>query len=174
MNVYRMWWLHDARWYQGVASRFGYAAANAINAEALRFVAVRTGKRVAKTFGRPVAEANLTELRGLFEQCGSIMFPDELRDARTDILGEDCLELVNRQNFAVVMVRMAGSLDGYECPCNEVHAGWAEGLGVGLCENRVTSCLRHGDPACRFLMRLDRPPAADPAALSVAPGSGGD
>ena len=27
MDVYRSWWLHDARWYQGVAKRFGPAVA---------------------------------------------------------------------------------------------------------------------------------------------------
>ena len=64
------------------------------------------------------------------------------------------VEIVIRQNFAVTMVRMAGTLEGYECPCTEVHAGWSDGLGVPLAENCSTGCLRFGDPACRMLIRV--------------------
>ncbi|MEU2515905.1 hypothetical protein ABZ582_28450, partial [Streptomyces syringium] len=39
----QFWWLHDARWYQGVKKRFGQEVANEINAEALRFVGRRVG-----------------------------------------------------------------------------------------------------------------------------------
>ncbi|MDR3035830.1 MAG: hypothetical protein LBV78_22500, partial [Kitasatospora sp.] len=39
--AHQFWWLHDARWYQGVLKRFGQDAANEINAEAIRFVARR-------------------------------------------------------------------------------------------------------------------------------------
>ena len=49
---------------------------------------------------------------------------------------------------------VAGSLDGYQCPCTEIHAGWSDGLGVTLTENRATGCLRFGDPECRLLMRV--------------------
>ena len=45
------WWLHDARWYQGVAGRFGQAAANEINAEAMRFVARRIAAGYARDHG---------------------------------------------------------------------------------------------------------------------------
>ncbi|GAA0643589.1 hypothetical protein GCM10010174_78110 [Kutzneria viridogrisea] len=154
MEVYRLWWLHDARWYQGVAKRFGQEVANEINAEALRFVATRVGKQVARAFAKPVNQADAKELAALFERCADIMFPNELRDGGVTALDEELLELTMRQNFAVVMVRMAGSLEGYQCPCTEIHAGWAEGLGVELSENRATGCLRHGDPQCRLLMRV--------------------
>lgn len=153
MDVYRQWWLHDARWYQGVAKRFGHEVANEINAEAMRYVAEHVGKLVVKRSGRRPA-ADLAELRERYEACAEAMFPSELRDGGVDIIGEDLLELTMRQNFAVTMVRMAGSLEGYECPCTDIHAGWSAGLGVELTENRATGCLRHGDPACRLLMRV--------------------
>ena len=35
------WWLHDARWYQAVKTRFGQEAANELNAEVMQFVASR-------------------------------------------------------------------------------------------------------------------------------------
>ncbi len=153
MDVYRSWWLHDARWYQGVAKRFGQAAANEVNAEALRYVAMSTGRKVARQFGGKPAR-DMAELRERYEMCADRTFPRELRDIRSVVIDDDVVEIVVRQNFAVTMVRMAGSMEGYECPCTEVHAGWSEGLGVVLAENCSTACLRHGDPACRLLMRV--------------------
>jgi hypothetical protein len=153
MDVYRSWWLHDARWYQGVAKRFGHAAANEVNAEALRYVATSIGRKVARQFGGKPAR-DMEELRLRYEMCADRTFPRELRDIQSAVVDDDLVEIVIRQNFAVTMVRMAGSLDGYECPCTEVHAGWSDGLGVTLAENCSTGCLRHGDPACRFLMRV--------------------
>ncbi|MFI0774472.1 hypothetical protein [Streptomyces sp. NPDC021212] len=152
MDVYRQWWLHDARWYQGVAKRFGHAAANEINAEALRYVAVQAGKRIARLHGGKPA-ADLEELRCRYDAYSEWMFPSELRDGATTVLPDGEIELTMRQNFAVAMVRMAGSLDGYHCPCTDTHAGWSERLGVELTRNRATACLRNGDPACRLLMR---------------------
>ncbi|GAA1085195.1 hypothetical protein [Streptomyces javensis] len=152
MDVYRQWWLHDARWYQGVAKRFGHEVANEINAEALRYVAVQVGKRIRRQFGGKPA-ADLEELRRRYDACSEWMFPNELRDGGTAVLPDGDIELTMRQNFAVTMVRMAGSLDGYECPCTDIHAGWSEGLGVELTRNCATACLRDGDPACRLLMR---------------------
>jgi hypothetical protein len=152
LDVYQQWWLHDARWYQGVAKRYGQAAANEVNAEALRYVAVMVGKRVARGFGgKPAADPE--ELRQRYDACAGWMFPGELRDGGTSVLATGEIELTMRRNFAVTMVRMAGSLDGYECPCTDIHAGWSEGLGVQLTRNRATACLRDGDPACRLLMR---------------------
>jgi hypothetical protein len=152
MDVYRLWWLHDARWYQGVAARFGQEVANEINAEALRFVAARVGRQVARGSGGAVTRAPIEQVRELYDQCAEKMFPNELRDGQTRVLDDDLVELTMRQNFALVMVRMAGSMDGYQCPCTEIHAGWSEGLGLELSENRATGCLRHGDQQCRLLM----------------------
>ncbi|WP_158889471.1 DUF6125 family protein [Amycolatopsis anabasis] len=160
MDVYRQWWLHDARWYQGVAKRFGHEVANEINAEALRYVATQVGRRIVRQFGGKPA-TGIEELRLRYDACAEWMFPSELRDGATAVLSDAEIELTMRQNFAVTMVRMAGSLDGYECPCTEIHAGWSEGLGVELTGNCATACLRHGDPACRLLMRV-----ADPAGRS--------
>lgn len=160
MEVYRQWWLHDARWYQGVATRFGHAAANEINAEALRYVATSVGKKVLRQFGGKPA-ASMDELRARYDLCAERMFPNELRDLRTEVVDDELLEIVVRQNFAITMVRMAGSMDGYECPCTDIHGGWSDGLGVPLVENCSTGCLRHGDPACRLRMRLAGTPGKE-------------
>jgi hypothetical protein len=154
MEVYRQWWAHDAHWYQGVAKRFGQEVANEINAEALRQVALQVGRGVARRRGKLPEEDGMAELRSRYDECGERMFPRELRSAGTEVVGDDTVELTIRRNFAITMLRMAGSLDGYECPCPDIHAGWSEGLGVMLSENRATACLRSGDPACRLVMRV--------------------
>lgn len=163
VEAYRLWWQHDAHWYQGVASRFGQEAANEINAEALRKIAVHVGQRVGRRSGAfpdtGDSRKDLEELRRRYDECGDRMFPPELRNASTEVEDDDLIVLTLRRNFAVTMVRMAGSLDGYRCPCSDIHAGWSEGLGVTLTENRAESCLRDGDKACRLLMRVCTPPA---------------
>jgi hypothetical protein len=158
VDAYRLWWQHDAHWYQGVAGRFGQEAANEINAEAMRKVALHVGQRVARRSG-PLPDSgdtgkDLEELRRRYDECGDRMFPPELRNASTEVEGDDAIVLTLRRNFAITMVRMAGSLEGYRCPCTHIHAGWSEGLGVALTENRAESCLRDGDKACRLLMRV--------------------
>jgi hypothetical protein len=161
VNVYKLWWQHDAHWYQGVAKRFGQQAANEINSEAIRKAAVQIGQRVARQSG-PLPETgdsakDMEELRRRYDECGDRMFPRELRNASTEVVGDDLIVLTLKRNFAITMLRMAGSLEGYECPCTDIHAGWAEGLGITLSENRATSCLRHGDKACCLLMRIGTP-----------------
>ncbi|MBE4736143.1 MULTISPECIES: hypothetical protein [Streptomyces] len=172
-EAYRLWWQHDANWYQGVAARFGQEVANEINAEAMGKVALHVGQRVARLHG-PLPDTgdgrkDLEELRRRYDDCGDRMFPPELRNASTEVEDDDLIVLTLRRNFAITMVRMAGSLEGYRCPCTAVHAGWSEGLGVTLTENRAETCLRDGDKACRLLIRAA--PAAAPAA--VVPGSEG-
>ncbi|MDX2543118.1 hypothetical protein ACOT81_22720 [Streptomyces sp. WI04-05B] len=172
-EAYRLWWQHDANWYQGVASRFGQEAANELNAEALRKVATHVGQRVGRLSG-PLPDTgdtrkDLEELRRRYDDCGDRMFPPELRNASTeveDVAEEDGLIVLTlRRSFAVTMVRMAGTLDGYQCPCTDIHTGWSEGLGVTLTENRAETCLRDGDKACRLLMRV-RTPLAPPTPLT--------
>ncbi|MFF5011017.1 hypothetical protein ACFY3G_50570 [Streptomyces phaeochromogenes] len=180
VEAYRLWWQHDAHWYQGVASRFGQQAANEINAEALRKVAVHVGQRVGRRSG-PLPDSgdngkDLEELRRRYDECGDRMFPRELRNASTEVEdqgeggggGEGLIVLTLRRNFAITMVRMAGSLEGYRCPCTDIHAGWSEGLGVTLTENQAESCLRDGDKACRLLMRVATPLAPSAPASSPA------
>jgi hypothetical protein len=157
MEVYRQWWAHDAHWYQGVARRFGQEVANEINAEALRQVGLQVGRGVARRRGELPDSDRMAELRRRYDECGERMFPRELRSAGTEVVDDDTVELTIRRNFAISMLRMAGSLDGYECPCTDIHAGWSEGLGVTLTENRATACLRSGDPACKLMMRVKTP-----------------
>lgn len=160
-EAYRLWWQHDANWYQGVAARFGQEAANEINAEALGKIALHVAQRVGRLSG-PLPDTgdtrkDLEELRRRYDDCGDRMFPPELRNASTEVEDDDLIVLTLKRSFAITMVRMAGSLDGYRCPCTDIHAGWSQGLGVALTENRAESCLKDGAKACRLLMRVATP-----------------
>ncbi|MTD53349.1 hypothetical protein [Amycolatopsis pithecellobii] len=154
-EVQALWWLHDGRWYQEVASRFGHGTANEINAAALRVVAVRVGKTVARLMGKAADAFDHGDLVRALDLCRRRMWPDRylrVEYAEGDDPDEVTLQLT--RNYALHMVRLAGSLEHYRCPCDEVRAGWLEGLGFAVKENRTEGCLRDGDPACVQVSRL--------------------
>jgi hypothetical protein len=155
-ETYQWWWLHDARWYQGVAARFGQEVANEINAEAIRFVARRVAKHVARTCGRPVDELDFDEIVTLFETCPRSMWPEEFVRFDREVTGENEFVVDITKNFALDMLRSAGALDGYSCPCLQMREGWFEGLGLTATENRIESCQKDGAPTCRYFARIER------------------
>jgi hypothetical protein len=158
--VYAFWWLHDARWYQEVSKRFGQAAANELNAEALRFVARRVAQWYTKThrldFNDLPIDGVIDHFAGIFRAMSSDgMFEYELNG-----LGGDEWETVITKSYSLRMLRAARSLEGYECPCLEMRAGWFDGMGVSVRDSCV-ECQRTGGSACRFRAVLQRPLPAD-------------
>lgn len=115
----------------------------------------------ARSFAPGDTHKDMEEPRRRYDDCGDRMFPAELRHASTEV--EDATDddglivLTLLRSFASTTVRMAGSLDGYRCPCTDIHAGWSEGLGVALTQNHAETCLRDGDEACRLLTRVRTP-----------------
>ncbi|GAA2133728.1 hypothetical protein GCM10009760_10210 [Kitasatospora kazusensis] len=156
-DVFQFWWLHDARWYQGVLKRFGQDAANEINAEAVKFVA----RRVAAWHVRsnPVTRDGLTpdELAGHVAAALRLMGTGTMSEVTQQVLDEDSFETVVSKSFALRMLRAAGTLDGYDCPCLELRAGWFEGLRVDV-EDSCVECQRTGGEVCRFRAELRRAP----------------
>ncbi|MFD4252428.1 hypothetical protein ACFWQL_22060 [Amycolatopsis thermoflava] len=156
-----LWWLHDGRWYQEVARRFGHAAANEINADAVRFVAYRVGRSVARNLRKSGDEFEPTELVAALHRCVRKMWPEHY--LRIDYehggdLGE--ITMVIKRNYALHMVRLAGSMEQYRCPCHAVRSGWLEGLGFEVKENRAEACMRTGDAACVQVSRYRADPDA--------------
>lgn len=147
--VHQFWWLHDARWYQGVAKRFGQDVANEINAEALRFVARRVAAWCAREYGARVDELAPEELFPLLRQAVSTMWTDDMVTVEHAPDGDDGWETVVSNAFLPRMLRAAGSLDGYECACLQTRAGWFEGLGLEVQDSRL-ECRLSGGRACRF------------------------
>jgi hypothetical protein len=147
----RFWWLHDARWYQGVAKRFGQDAANEVNAEAMRFVA----RRVAEAYAgqralRPGLSAE--ELATALTAISEMMTGDSVAATNT-VTGDDSWETVITRNFALEMLDRAGSLEGYDCPCPQMREGWFEGLRTRVSDHRA-ECMRTGGSVCRFQSRV--------------------
>ncbi|MDQ3401875.1 MAG: hypothetical protein M3548_00580 [Actinomycetota bacterium] len=152
--AHMFWWLHDARWYQGVARRFGQDAANEINAEAAKFVARRFSDWHARVHGKPAPTA--AEVSAALESVSTSMFAPGAMKFHNDIHSASSFETVITRNFALQMLRAAGSLEGYQCPCLELRDGWFEGMGVTV-EDKCVECLRTGGSACRFVATLENP-----------------
>jgi hypothetical protein len=150
-ELYQWWWLHDAQWYQGVARRFGPEAANEINAEAVRFVAQRVARTVAKQLGRPIAELSWADVVDVFTRCPAKMWPPALAEYDYVITAPGEFEVFIRKSFAFAMLRLAGSLGTYRCPCVQMRAGWFDGLGLKAEQNRVTQCILEGAECCRLV-----------------------
>lgn len=145
--LHQFWWLHDARWYQGVAKRFGQEAANEINAEAIRFVARRVAVWCSGGV-RPDVEPP-AKLFGLLRRITSTMFPDDMVSARYRDCGDGAWETEVTNHFVPRMLRAARSLDGYRCVCLPLRSAWYEGLQLAVRDDRL-ACQIEGAPACRF------------------------
>ena len=154
MDLYQWWWLHDGRWYQEVAQRFGFDAANEINRTALQFVAVRVGRSVAKSLPRPVRELPWTEAVAAFGRCSRSMWPEEYSKFTCEPTGPGEFEVNVTHNFALIMLQRAGTLEHYDCPCLALRQGWFTGLGLEAVEDRVVQCLRTGGTACTYRSRV--------------------
>ncbi|MFP8961050.1 hypothetical protein ACLIYP_10905 [Streptomyces nanhaiensis] len=154
----QFWWLHDARWYQGVAQRFGQDAANEVNAEAMRFVARRIASAYAREQGlRPGLSA--AEAAAALTGISRLMTGDAV-EAVNKVTGEESWETVVTRNFALEMLARAGTLEGYDCPCPQMREGWFEGLRTEVVDHRV-ECMRTGGTACRFQSRTAARPTGD-------------
>jgi hypothetical protein len=153
-ELYQHWWLHDARWYQGVAARFGHDAANEINAEAIKFVATRVAEKVAKQAGSSGVDSEWGEVVDQLAGCARRMWPPEFIEFECVASGPGEFVVTTTRNFALSMLRRAGSLQHYRCPCLQMREGWFEGLGITAVENRIEQCLCDGASSCRLVGRI--------------------
>lgn len=154
MDLYQWWWLHDARWYQEVAKRYGFDAANELNRTALQFVAIRVGRSVAKTLPRPTAELEWSEAVAAFGRCSRSMWPEESSKFTCVPTGPGEFETNVTYNFALVMLQRAGTLDKYDCPCLALRRGWFTGLGLDAVDDQVVQCMRTGGSACTYRSKV--------------------
>lgn len=149
-QVYAWWWLHDGRWYQEVASRFGFDAANEINKAALKFLCVRVAKYVMKGLDKRLTEMTWDEVVQVFNRSAELMWPGESLEFHTTLTGPGTFKTAIIRNMALEMLKRAGTLDKYDCPCLTLREGWVEGMGLHLTENRMEECVRKGGKACVF------------------------
>ena len=149
-DLCRWWWLHDAQWYQGVARRFGPEAANEINQEAMRLVAERVARDVAKRLGRPVSELAWKDVVEVFSSCPKRMWPEGMAYYEYEVTGPGRFEVEIKKSFNIAMLRRAGSLETYRCPCLQMREGWFAGLGLEPCENKITQCVLDGAATCKL------------------------
>lgn len=144
----QFWWLHDARWYQAVKSRFGQEAANELNAEVMQFVA----RRVATVYARicPVdRNGSAKDVAETLESLARLMFAGTVRLESTDFADDGTWDTVVSEHYALKMLKASRSLENYRCPCLELRGGWFEGLGITAAD-AVVECMREGADVCRF------------------------
>nr|QCT05741.1 Tri8 [Kitasatospora aureofaciens] len=144
------WWLHDARWYQAVKTRFGQDVANELNAEVMRFVARRVATLYSRRHPTPPGSGP-REVAATLQALARLMFTRTRvkLDATEFDDADGSWETVVSEHFALKMLAASRSLDGYECPCLQLRAGWFEGIGV-TADDEVLTCMRDGAESCRF------------------------
>ena len=151
-QLYQWWWSHDGLWYQEVARRFGFDAANDINKAVLKALAARVAKSVLKSYGKA-----LSTWPEVVEACcrsAELMCPAEALEFTSTITGPDTFKIEIVRNFALDALRKAGTLDKYDCPCLSLREGWFQGLGVHAVENRIEECMCKGGKACVLFGRV--------------------
>lgn len=154
--LHTFWWLHDARWYQGVRKRFGADAANEINAEAIAFVARRIARWHTHAHGLDFATMPMDELVKWFGQLVGVMWTEDMTKVSHTADGENEFSSVVTDHFALRMLRAARSLEVYRCPCLRMRAGLFEGMGLEA-EDELVGCQTQGADGCRFHAVLRRP-----------------
>jgi hypothetical protein len=147
--VHQFWWLHDARWYQGVKKRFGQEVANEINAETMLFVARRIARWYAHVHGLDFAAMSMDEFVKWFKEIPRIMWTEEMTNPVHTATGEHEFETVVTEHFVIKMLKAARSLESYQCPCLEMRAGFFAGMGLEVDDSRL-DCLASGGQACQF------------------------
>lgn len=160
-KLYMMWWLHDGQWYQNVAKRFGFDAANEINKEAARFMARRSMQMLVRERGVDTDEITLDEAVELYMTAAKNMWADGWVELEASITGDDTFDVTTTKNFALQWIDKAGTLDKYDCPCLELREGWFKGLGIRKFEQGKNSCMCDGAEACTFWAKVNLPSAAN-------------
>ncbi|MFJ8233171.1 hypothetical protein ACIQ9E_24985 [Streptomyces sp. NPDC094448] len=153
----RSWWLHDARWYQAVKTRFGQEAANELNAEVMRFVARRVATLYSRRKPTPPGSGP-REVAAVLQELAGLMFTRAMvrLDATEFDEADGVWETEVSEHFALKMLAASRSLEGYDCPCLDLRAGWFEGIGV-TADDEVVACMREGAASCRFRACLRAP-----------------
>ena len=95
------------------------------------------------------AEPTPQEVAETLESLARLMFSSMVRLDSADFDDDGTWDSVVSEHFALKMLAASRSLEGYQCPCLDLRAGWFEGLKVKA-DDEVVACMRDGAAACRF------------------------
>ncbi len=147
-RLQRLWWLHDALWYQGVARRFGFKAANELNREVIKPVARRAMKAVLAGRGLPPKGAlTAEEVLACFQEASELMWPAPMTRWEARLTGERTIEVTITKCYALAGLKRLGLAQAYECPCIDVREGWLEALGIRA-DQEILASMKDGAEAC--------------------------
>jgi hypothetical protein len=153
-RLQRLWWLHDALWYQGVAKRFGFRIANEINQEAIRPVAKRAMRTVLADLGLDRGKLSPLEVVVCFREASALMWPPPMTEWEAEISAEKTIEVRVTKCYAIAGIKRIGAAEAYECPCIAVREGWLEALGLKA-RQEVLANMKEGAEACLIRVRLE-------------------
>ncbi|MBK2123896.1 hypothetical protein [Fangia hongkongensis] len=154
-KIFQLWWLHDARWYQEVATEFGFAVANRLNKKILIFLAERVARQEVKKYLISNKIASMEDVIEIIQRCSQRMWPDEMVEIRYRVESERVFEVDVTRNFALYMLRLANSLENYECPCFEIRSAWFSEMNINIKKHKITQCCMQSASACTFYVELD-------------------
>jgi len=152
-RLQRLWWLHDALWYQEVAKRFGPEAANEINREAIRPIARRVMKAVLAGRGLDRDDLAMEDVLACFREASALMWPPPLTEWEAEIVDGETIEVQITKCYAIEGLKRIGAAEEYECPCIAVREGWFSALRLQARQEILTS-MKDGAETCLIRVRL--------------------
>lgn len=154
-RLQRLWWLHDALWYQGVAKRFGFKVANEINLEAIRPVAKRAMKAVLADLDRKgKRDLSAKGVIACFREASALMWPPPMTAWEAKIVDGKIVEVMVTRCYAIEGIKRIGAAEAYECPCIAVREGWLQALRLKARQEVLTS-MREGAGVCLIRVRFE-------------------
>jgi hypothetical protein len=152
-RLQRLWWLHDALWYQGVAKRFGFEVANEINQEAIKPIAKRAMRAVLVDQNLDRRDLGVEDVIACFRKVSDLMWPPPMTEWDAKVINEETIEVTITKCYAIEGIKRIGAAEAYECPCIAVRAGWLEALGLKA-RQEIAANMKDGAEACLIRVRL--------------------
>lgn len=153
-RLQRLWWLHDALWYQGVAKRFGFEAANEINREAIKPIARRAMRAVLADQEISRKNLDIGDLEALFQKASHLMWPPPMTEWEAEVIDGETVEVTIIKCHAIGGIKRIGAAEFYKCPCIAVREGWLQALGLEA-RQEIVANMKDGAEACSIRVRLE-------------------
>jgi len=146
-----MWLGCDGRWFLNVAERYGYEAANELNAAVGRSLTRASMRKLAKVagWGPP---GDIDALKEMFEIGYDVYHPPPECEIELKVLDRRSLLAEFHKCPVMEKVERGGGMENYRCACPLSFEGWMEALGLAG-EARIKQGPEKGPP-CEVLITV--------------------
>lgn len=146
-----MWLGCDGRWFLNVAERYGYEAANELNAAVGRSLTRASMRKLAKVAGWGPPE-NIDALKEMFQVGYDVYHPPPDCEIEFQVSDSQTLRALFHKCPVMEKVERGGGMENYRCACPLSFEGWMEALGVAG-EARIKQGPEKGPP-CEVLVAV--------------------